>query len=272
MGKKFKLIAILLALQMLMLSGPIQAVWAAMIGTEEIIHSEQAMVAQERLNQYLAREDIIALMESRRIDPMEIKARVNSLSNDELERIADMLDQLPAGGGGFETLIIVIFLVFLILLFTDIAGYTDVFPFVNKSAAGRASREPAHESVSQAKARPARTVAGINPEAPFIVYFSPNSNNLTASAYERLDRVALFMAKNPGTRINIKGYSDSTGTSSYDKMVSEARANTVKNYLIAKGVASAKISTAAAKMQEAQPGSANAQTSPENSRVVIEFK
>jgi outer membrane protein OmpA-like peptidoglycan-associated protein len=272
MGKKFKLIAFLLALQMLMLSGPIQAVWAAMVRTEEIIHSDQARLAQERLNHFLAREDIIALLESRGIDPMEVKARVNSLSNEELERIADMLDQLPAGGGGFETFIIVIFLVFLILLFTDIAGYTDVFPFVNKSAAGRASREQVHKSVGQPKARPARTVAGINPEAQFIVYFSPNSNNLTASAYERLDRVALFMSKNPETRINIKGFSDSTGTSSYDKMVSEARANTVKNYLIAKGVAPAKISTAATELQEAPTGSANAQTSPENSRVVIEFR
>ena len=272
MSKKFKLTAILLALQMLMLSGPIQAVWAAMVNTEEIVYSDQALLAQERLNHYLAREDIIALLESRGIDPMEVKARVNSLSAAELERIADMLDLLPAGGGAFETFIILIFLVFLILLFTDIAGYTDVFPFVNKSATGRVSREPAHESVGQPKTRPAQTVAGVNPEAPFIVYFSPNSNNLTASAYERLDRVALFMAKNPQTRIDIKGFSDSTGTSSYDRMVSEARANTVKNYLIAKGVSPAKISTAAAEMQEAQLGSTKAPTRPEKSSVVIEFK
>jgi hypothetical protein len=37
---------------------------------------------------------------------------------------------LPTASGFFETLLIVAFLVFLILLITDIAGYTDIFPFV----------------------------------------------------------------------------------------------------------------------------------------------
>jgi outer membrane protein OmpA-like peptidoglycan-associated protein len=47
-------------------------------------------------------------------------------------------------------------------------------------------------------------------------------------------------------------------------MVSEVRANTVKNYLIAKRVTPSKISTAA--------GGAHAAGNQTNSRVVIEFK
>jgi outer membrane protein OmpA-like peptidoglycan-associated protein len=72
------------------------------------------------------------------------------------------------------------------------------------------------------------------------------------------------MAKNPQSKIKVIGFSDATGTSSYDQLVSEVRANTVKNYLIAKGVASSKISTAAGGAQDA--------SSQTISRVVIEFK
>jgi outer membrane protein OmpA-like peptidoglycan-associated protein len=84
---------------------------------------------------------------------------------------------------------------------------------------------------------------GINPDDNLIIYFKPDSNDLTAKAYENLDRVVKFMAKDSKTRINIIGFSDSTGSSSYDVMLSESRASTVKNYLIAKGIDSRKIST-----------------------------
>ena len=59
----------------------------------------------------------------------EAKARVAALSDDEARRLAAKLDSLPAGGGGFETVLWIGFLVFVILLITDILGFTKVFPF-----------------------------------------------------------------------------------------------------------------------------------------------
>lgn len=256
----------ILAFYMLMLSGPYQSAWAAIISTEALIHLDRGDRMRDRLSNYLIREDIKALLESRGFDPAEVTARIDSLTDAELEQIADQIDQLPAGSGFFETFLIVIFLVFLVLLFTDITGHTDVFPFVNKQAAANTSRAPAAVKTSApAQAPSSQSVAGINPDKPLIVYFNSNSNDLTAKAYERLDRVALFMVKNPQTKINVIGFSDATGTSSYDHMVSEVRANTVKNYLIAKGVEPSKISTAAG-------GGAQAANSQTSNRVVIEFK
>ena len=55
----------------------------------------------------------------------EAKARVNALTDDEAHKIAGKLDQLPAGGDILDVLL----LVFIILLITDILGYTKVFPF-----------------------------------------------------------------------------------------------------------------------------------------------
>jgi hypothetical protein len=40
------------------------------------------------------------------------------------------MDQLPAGGDGIGTIVGAAVLVFLILLITDILGFTHVFPFV----------------------------------------------------------------------------------------------------------------------------------------------
>jgi hypothetical protein len=66
------------------------------------------------------------------IDPREAKNRIDSLTDEEAQFVADQLERLPAGGDFLVTFLVVVFLVFVILLVTDIAGYTDIFPFVKK--------------------------------------------------------------------------------------------------------------------------------------------
>ena len=239
-----KLGAILLAFHMLLLSGLYQSVWAAMISTESIIVKDQGQSPREYLNSLLAREEIKAALISQGIDPQEAQHRIDNLSDDEIAKLVDKIDQLPAGSGFFEAFLIVVFLVFVILLLTDISGHTDVFPFVKKQASKNTTPDEATVETASIKAtRPVREDQGINPADNLIIYFNPDSNELTAKAYESLDRVVKFMEKDPKAKINIIGFSDSTGTSSYDVMLSESRANTVKNYLIAKGIDSRKIST-----------------------------
>ena len=215
-----------------------------MISTESIIKVDRGQSPRDYLNNLFARGEIQALLISHGIDPQEARDRIDNLSDDEIAKFVDEIDQLPAGGGFFEAFIIVLFLVFVILLVTDISGYTDVFPFVNKQASKKIIPDEATvETASIKKTRPSLEDNGINPADNLIIYFNPDSNDLTAKAYESLDRVVKFMAKNSKTKINIIGFSDSTGSSSYDVMLSESRANTVKNYLIAKGIDSKKIST-----------------------------
>jgi len=125
-----KPVSFLLAFLMLMISGPYQSVYASLIGTETLLDGGRGQEARAYLNQLLAREDVRNALMVRGIDPAEARARIDSLSDAEAIHAADQFDQLPAGSGVIETLIIVTFLVFLILLITDIAGYTDIFPFV----------------------------------------------------------------------------------------------------------------------------------------------
>ena len=124
--------AILLAFHMLILSGLSQSVLASMISTESTISVDQGQSPREYLNSILARKEIQAILITHGIDPQEAKQRIDNLTDDEVAEFVDEIDQLPAGGGFFEAFLIVVFLVFVILLITDISGHTDVFPFVKK--------------------------------------------------------------------------------------------------------------------------------------------
>jgi outer membrane protein OmpA-like peptidoglycan-associated protein len=75
----------------------------------------------------------------------------------------------------------------------------------------------------------------------FVLFFKPNSNDLSEKALEKLDRVFEILIKNPNAEIILNGYSDSIGDSSYNEMISEIRANAAKSYLIGKGIAPARM-------------------------------
>lgn len=125
-----KPVSIVLAFFMLIISGPFQSAYAAIIATETVLDGARGQEARAYLKQLLAREEVQNALVAQGIDPGESRARIDSLSDAEAISAADKFQQLPAGSGFFEALLIVAFLVFLILLITDIAGYTDIFPFV----------------------------------------------------------------------------------------------------------------------------------------------
>ncbi len=103
---------------------------AGLIGTEAIVNAADAHSDRDRVKKLLAREDIRNQLLALGVDPDEAGARVQGMTDSEAQTLAGKLDQLPAGGGVVEAVLIV----FLVLLFTDIMGFTDVFPFVNKPA------------------------------------------------------------------------------------------------------------------------------------------
>lgn len=115
---------------MLLMSMPVQTVQAAMIRTETVLTMSTANNVRENLNQFLKREDVKAVMMAQGISPTEAKARVDSLSDAEIMKIADKMDQLPPGGSTFGVIVGAAVIVFIVLLITDILGYTDIFTFV----------------------------------------------------------------------------------------------------------------------------------------------
>ena len=81
---------------------------------------------QGRVQTLLARADVRAGLVAHGVDPAAVEARVAALSDTEARQLADQLDRLPAGG---DSVIGVLFAIFIILLITDILGLTKIFPF-----------------------------------------------------------------------------------------------------------------------------------------------
>jgi hypothetical protein len=128
--QKLKPVSIFLAIFLLMVSGPFQSALAVMIGTETVRDMSRGQEARAQIKQLLMRQDVRQALVNQGIDPEEAGARIDSLSDQEAIAVADKLDQLPAGSGALEVFLIVSLIAFIVLLITDIAGYTDIFPFV----------------------------------------------------------------------------------------------------------------------------------------------
>lgn len=100
---------------------------AALVGTEQALHASSAAHAQ--INAWLAREEVRQVLRDNGVDPVQVQARVDALTDQEASDLAARIDTLPAGGDFGGTLLGVLLAVFVILLITDILGLTKVFPF-----------------------------------------------------------------------------------------------------------------------------------------------
>ena len=116
----------LVAFGLLALSLHLPAAHAGMIGTEAVINAAQVQQDRERLRTVFNRDDVQAQLMARGADPAQVQARVDSLTDQEVLSLSGKIDQLPAGG---DALGLLVFL-FIVLLITDILGFTNIFPFV----------------------------------------------------------------------------------------------------------------------------------------------
>jgi Family of unknown function (DUF6627) len=127
--QKAKSVSVFMTILMLLLAVPYQTVFAAMIDTEAVIDMARGQEVRDYLNRIMAREDVQAVFTSHGINPLEAKARLDTLSDTEIIRLYNQIEQLPAGGSDLGTAFIAVGVVFIILFITDLLGYTDVFSF-----------------------------------------------------------------------------------------------------------------------------------------------
>jgi outer membrane protein OmpA-like peptidoglycan-associated protein len=75
------------------------------------------------------------------------------------------------------------------------------------------------------------------------VNFASGSAELTENSMRILDKVAADMQKYPEVEVEIRGYTDNTGSYQGNMVISQRRADSVKQYLVRQGVAPYRITT-----------------------------
>lgn len=103
------------------------------------------------------------------------------------------------------------------------------------------------------------------------VIFAFDQAQIQAAAFPQLDSLAGFLAANPGFQIDITGHTDSEGEEAYNWRLSQRRAESLRAYLLAKGLPATQVS--AGGLGESRPIASNAspQGREQNRRVEIVF-
>lgn len=110
-------------------AGFMHSAQATLVSTEQVAASEGVISATEQrayVNSMLDRADVAQALQERGIDLAQAKARVAALTDAEVAHVAHTLDTAPAGASDILGTIVFIFV---LLLITDILGFTKIFPF-----------------------------------------------------------------------------------------------------------------------------------------------
>ena len=114
---------------------------------------------------------------------------------------------------------------------------------VSGDSASTSASNTASSSSSSGAASTAKTSAEKLAQVGDTVNFDFDSAELTGSARSTLNRQSAFLSVNPDLMIVIEGHADERGTREYNLALAERRATAVRDYLVAKGMNSARVRT-----------------------------
>jgi len=128
MDKVLKPTGIFLAVVFLMVPAFYQFASAAMIGTNTLLTADHNQDTRDCLHDLISREDIKKVLVARGINPLEAKARIDSLSDDELALISGKITDLPAGGDATGFVLVVGAVIIIALIIVEYFSEVKMFP------------------------------------------------------------------------------------------------------------------------------------------------
>jgi len=105
-----------------------QSASAAMIGTQTLLTPDRHQNTRDYLHDLVSREDIEKVLAARGISPLEAKARIDSLSDDELALISGKIADLPAGGDATGFVLVVGAVIIIAILIVEYFSEVKMFP------------------------------------------------------------------------------------------------------------------------------------------------
>jgi hypothetical protein len=126
MSKLFRPLAWLLSLLLAMT--PVLTAQAAMVGTDTLLNNASSEQTRASLQHLLDQQSAQQQLSAMGVDPAWAKERASRLTDAELARINQGIDQMNAGGDSVLGILLLIFIIFII---TDAIGATDIVPFVH---------------------------------------------------------------------------------------------------------------------------------------------
>jgi len=99
---------------MLTLSMYLPVANAAMVGTEAAINTMQDQQARNRIQDTLNREEVQSKLFSLGVDPQQVQARVDALTESEVQMLSKHLNEMPAGAGMVNFLLLILILVLIL--------------------------------------------------------------------------------------------------------------------------------------------------------------
>lgn len=99
--------------------------FAGIVSTQEATATATSEAERDKVVAFLTRDDVRKSLEEQGVNPQAAIDRVNTLSDHEVQQLAANIENAPAGGN----ILGILFTAFLILLVTDILGFTKIFPF-----------------------------------------------------------------------------------------------------------------------------------------------
>lgn len=92
----------------------IQAQKKMMISTSEVLENFDRKLAQEKVANYLNKNDVELKLVAQGISVAEAKARVMSLSDQELQNLSEQVDKAQYGGDILVTVLLIVLIIYLV--------------------------------------------------------------------------------------------------------------------------------------------------------------
>lgn len=122
-------LSLLLVTALLSLSVQAAPARLAMLPTMDVVENTSSSIERDKLVSLMKEDKVQKELVKLGVNPQEALNRIAALSHSEVKHLSEQIEHARAGGDFGGSIIGAAVLIFIVLLITDILGFTKVFPF-----------------------------------------------------------------------------------------------------------------------------------------------